>query len=312
MDVSFVLIGVVIACVGIGLVISGGREVRRSDVTPRDVKKWRARAGKQGFSAPWNIPHDFVVEFVRAWRRQSALRNLALGIAILVFGIVVAVVNALNLTRIGGIIQILFQYTAIVFYPACLIAAYLSISHPSSSQRVSGQLPNQRPLSDYRYPLVPVLLVVLVLGYVGLLFVAFSRLLRGFDFTPLAQVLTLHDMWSLLLGLLMTLVAIGVTEVVVRRIIALPPIPFPPASGWEQVADSALRLQALGGSYVGAWSAIYVATVASSLDLFSQSGVSGWYDMYIVLVMLAGVAIEFLTLFKAPSPSLATTSARPK
>lgn len=306
MDI-FVAIGVCIAGIGIWLVFSGARQLRRRAITPHDIEKWQARTGKQSFSVPWNMSLDIVVVFVRAWHRQDGARKIGLGAAVFAFGLIVAVVDAQLLTSSGEIVVVLYQYLGVVFYPPIIIAAYLGISSLSRHLRAGGQLIGQRPLRDYRHPLVPALCVVLLFGYVVLLVMVLARLTHGFDSMMLAQVLAWPEVWGLLFGLMVMLVAILITEVVVRRIVALPAIPVPPANGWERLANYVLRRQAIVDCSTVTLFAIIVAAFSSSflVDVrpIDQSGMGGWYGLYIVLVMLAGVMIAVLTLFHAPSPS---------
>ncbi len=138
----FVAIGVCIAGIGIWLILSGARRLRRSAVTARDIEKWQARAGKQSFSVPWNMSLDIVVAFVRAWRRQDAARKIGLGAGILMFGLIVAVVDAQLLVSAGEIVVVLYQYLGVVFYPPIMIAAYFGISL-SRHLRAGGQRTGQ-------------------------------------------------------------------------------------------------------------------------------------------------------------------------
>jgi hypothetical protein len=250
---------------------------------------------------------DIVVAFVRAWRRQDAARKIGLGAGILMFGLIVAVVDAQLLVSAGEIVVVLYQYLGVVFYPPIMIAAYFGISSLSRHLRAGGQRTGQRPLRDYRHPLVPALCVVLLLGYAMLLVVVMARLTDGFDSMMLAQVLAWPEVWGLIFGLVVMLVAILVTEVVARRIVALPAIPFPPANGWERLANYVLRRQALVDCYTVTLFALIVPAFSSSflLDVrpLDQSGMDVWYELYIALVALAGTVIALLTLFHTPSPS---------
>ena len=315
MDI-FVAIGVCIAGIGIWLMLIGVRQFRRSAITPHDSEKWQAHAGKQGFAVPWNMSLDIVVAFVRAWRRQDAARKIGLGAAVFAFGLIVAIVDAQLLTSAGEIVVVLYQYLGVVFYPPIIIAAYFGISSLSRQLRAGGQRTSQRPLRDYRHPLVPALCVVLLLGYVVLLVIVMAQLTHGFDSMMLAQVLTWPEVWGLLFGLVVMLVAILVTEVVARRIIALPAIPFPPANGWERLANYVLRRQAIVDCSTVTLFALIVPAFSSSF-LFDvrpldQSGMDGWHELYIVLVALAGTVIAVLTLFHAPSPSPTPVDATPE
>ncbi len=154
------------------------------------------------------------------------------------------------------------------------------------------------------------------MGYVVLLVMVMARLTHGFDSMMLAQVLAWPEVWGLLFGLMVMLVAILVTEVVARRIVALPAIPFPPANGWERLANYVLRRQAIVDCYIVTLFAIIVPTFSFSslLDVrpIDQSGMEGWYELYIALVALAGTVIALLTLFHTPSPSPMSVDATPE
>lgn len=304
---TFSVLGVGIACIGVWLLVGGVYTARRSEVTLRDIERWRWRSSKHGFSVPRNLSLDSMVAFVRAWRRRKTVRNLGLGIGFLTFGTVVTVYNALQLTSKGGVVEALFQYLGIVLYPALVTCAYLGISRLSRSQRAGGQTTSQRPLRDYRYVLVPALCISLLLVYVALLILVMAQLTHSFDPESLAHELALPDVWGVFFGVLVMLVAIFATEVVVRRIVALPSIPFPPAGGWERIADYVLRNQAIGDCYGVTWfvlfMAVFVADFPSSSSLIARSGLDGWYQLYVVLLMLAGLVIIFLTQSMTPSPS---------
>jgi hypothetical protein len=259
---------------------------------------------------------DIVVAFVRAWRRQDAARKIGLGVAVFAFGLIVAIVDAQLLTSAGEIVVALYQYLGVVFYPPIIIAAYFGISSLSRHLRAGGQRIGQRTLRDYRHPLVPALCVILLLGYVVFLIIVLARLTHGFDSTILAQVLAWPEVWGLLFGLMIMLVAILVTEIVARRIVALPAIPFPPANGWERLANYVLRRQAIVDCYTVTLFALIVPAFSSSflLDVrpIDQSGMGNWYELYIALVVLAGTVIAVLTLFHAPSPSPTSVDATPE
>jgi hypothetical protein len=305
---TFVVVGVCIASIGVWLIVRGVYEARRNEVAPRDTEKWRMRAGKQSFNVPWNMPLDVVVAFVRAWRRQDAARRIGIGTAVFAFGIIVAVANAYLLAHPGAIVLVLYPYLCmVVLYPPGLIAAYLCISRLSQRQHAVGQIASQRPLRDYRHPGVPVLCVVLLLVYVVLLAATLARLTNGLGVAALAQVLAWPEVWELVVGLLAMLVAVVVTEVVAHRIVSLPPIPFPPANGWDQLASYVLRFQAISACYYVSLS-VFVFAVFNASSLvdtrpIDQSGMAGWYWLYLVLTALVAIVFVLLALFHAPSPS---------
>jgi len=312
---TFVVVGVCIACIGAWLIVRGAYESRRNEVTPRDIEKWRTRAGKQSFNVPWSMPLDVVVAFVRAWRRQDAARRIGLGAAIFAFGMIVALFNVLRLASAGESVEVFYQYLGIAFYPPILIVVYIGISRLSQNQRTDGQTANQRPLRDYRHPLVPALGILLLSVYLALLVMVLARLTHGFDVAALAQVLAWPEAWGLFFGLLVMLAAIVVTEVVVRRIAAQPATPFSPANGWERLADYVLRAQAISDCYVATLSVfVFAAFNASSLAdtrPIDQSGMAGWYWLYLLLTALVTVVFGLLVLFHAPSPSPAPVDTHP-
>lgn len=314
---TFVVVGVCIACIGAWLIVRGVYESRRNEVTPRDIEKWRTRAGKQSFNVPWNMPLDIVAEFVRAWRRQDAARRIGLGAAIFTFGMIVAVANAYLLTSAGAIVLGLYPYVCmVVIYPPSMIATYLGVSRLTSSRHADGQIASQRPLRDYRHPVVPVLCIVLLLVYVVLLVATLVRLADGFDVSALAQVLVWPEVWELLVGLLAMLMALVATEIVARRIVALPPIPFPSANGWDRLASYVLRFQAISDCYSISLSvfvfAIFNASSLVDMRPIDQSGMAGWYWLYLLLTALVTVVFGLLVLFHVPSPSPALVDTAPE
>jgi hypothetical protein len=304
---TFVVVGVGIACIGAWLIIRGVYESRRNEVTPRDIEKWRTRAGKQSFTVPWNMPLDIVATFVRAWRRQDAARRMGVGAAFFAFGVIVIAANAYLLTSPGRLVLVLYPYLWILAYPLVLIAVYLGISRLSPRQHANGQHLSQRPLRDYRHPVVPALCVILLLVYIVLIVATLARLSNAFDVAALAQALAWPEVWELLVGLLTMVVAVVVTEVMARHIVMLPPIPFPPANGWDRLANYVLRFQAISDCYSISLSVIvFAAFNASSLaDMrpIDQSGMDGWYWLYLLLTALVVVVFGLMVLFHAPSPS---------
>ena len=169
----------------------------------------------------------------------------------------------------------LYQYLG-----SCSIHPSLSppiLAYPSLSRhlRAGGQRIGQRTLRYYVIRLCQ-RMRHLLLGYVVFLIIVLTRLTHGFDSTILAQVLAWPEVWGLLFGLMIMLVAILVTEIVARRIVALPAIPFPPANGWERLANYVLRRQALVDCYTVTLFALIVPAFSSSflLDVrpIDQSG----------------------------------------
>lgn len=313
---TFVAVGVCIACIGAWLIVRGVYESRRNEVTPRDIEKWRTRAVKQSFNVPWNIPLDIVVAFVRAWRRQDAARRIGIGTAVFAFGIIVAVANAYLLTSPGAIILVVYPYLCmVVLYPPGLIATYLGISRLSLRQHADGQIASQRPLRDYRHPVVPALCIVLLLVYVVLLAAVLARLTDGFDLAALAQVLAWPEVWELLVGLLAMLMVLVATEIVAHHIVTLPPIPFPPANGWDRLASYVLRFQAISDCYSISLSvfvfAVFNASSLVDMRPIDQSGMAGWYWLYLVLTALVAIVFGLLALFHTPSPFPAPIDTHP-
>jgi hypothetical protein len=310
---TFVVVGVCIACIGAWLIVRGVYESRRNEVTPRDIEKWRTRAGKQSFNVPWNMPLDIVAAFVRVWRRQDAARRIGLGAAIFAFGILIAVANAYLLRSPGAIVLVLYPYLCmVVLYPPVLIAAYLGISRLSQRQHADGQIASQRPLRDYRHPVVPALYVVLLLVYVVLLVASLARLTNGFDVAALAQALAWPEVWELVAGLLAMLVALVVTEVVARRIVTLPPMPFPPG---DRLANYVVHFQAISDCYAISLAvfvfAVFNASSLADMRPVDQSGMAGWYWLYLLLTALVTLVFGLVVLFHAPSPSPAPVGTHP-
>jgi len=313
---TVVVVGVCITSIGAWLIVRGVYESRRNEVTPRDIEKWRTRAGKQSFNVPWNMPLDIVVAFVRAWRRQDAARRIGLGAAILAFGIIFAVANAYLLTSTGSIVLVLYPYLCmVVIYPPIVTATYLGVSRVTNSRQVDGQITSQRPLRDYRHPVVPALCIALLLVYVVLLAAVLVRLTDGFDVAALAQVLAWPEVRGLLVGLLAMLMALVVSEIVARRIVTLPPIPFPPANGWDRLVSYVLRFQAISDCYSICLSvfvfAVFNASSLADMRPIDQSRMAGWYWLYLLLTALVTVVFGLLVLFHAPSPSPAPVDTHP-
>jgi hypothetical protein len=74
-----------------------------------------------------------------------------------------------------------------------------------------------------------------------------------------------------------------------------------------------LRFQAISDCYAATLLVIIVTAVSASflVDVrpIDQSAMSGWYQFYFLLAMLAGLAFGLLVLFHVPSPPRSSVDA---
>ncbi len=312
-QMAFILAGACIACAGFALVLYAVWEFRRDTVTARNIENWRWRVGKQGLTLPRNVPLESVAAYVRVWRRWTATHKFGLGIALFLYGIATTIINILNATASGDVAS--FQYFGVGLYTIGVTTAFLGLFQLPRSHEMRGQTAERRSLRHYRYPFIPALCIALVLSYCLLILVVIVRLARGFDPSTLSRVLMLPGIDGVIFGLLASIAAIAMTEIISRRIVALPPIPLPPTYGWERVANTMLRTRTIAFCSGMTWWVTYIATMYLSMQpsfsLIERSGMSGWCDVYVVLVMMSGLVVLLFTQYIHPAPRLTSERSSP-
>ena len=255
--------------IGLGLwaLIYSVRRLRRGDeVTAEEAVKWRHRVKNLGVSASPDMNPDITDILVCAWRSLGGWVLLCPGVSALLAGFGAAVFYVLRPVQVGIKAHVWTSMFGLLFLGALALAVSIGgaigllvgFSPIRRGPHVDGEIAASRRLRDYRPIYVACYPLVVLIGEVVLMGILVLRLAPGLDPTALVQAFDLPRMWVVPAASAILLIATICVELLVRRIVSLPPLALPHDADVRRLADQHMRR---GGVFRCYWCFFLLSTL---------------------------------------------------
>lgn len=290
------ILGLVFIALILGLamwaVIYSVRVLRRGDeVTAEEAVKWRHRVKNLGISASPHMNPNITDILVRAWRSLGGWFVLCPGVSALLVGIggIVFFVfrplqdGALEVDLWTSMFDLLFLGAlALAVSTGGAIGLLMGFSRIRRGPHVDGEIVASRRLRDYRPIYVACYPLAVLIGEVVLMGILVLRLAPGLDGAALAQAFNLPYMWLVPVAPAILLIATIGVELLVRRIVSLPPLALPQDAEVRQLVDQRMRQWGVFRSY---WCFFLLSMMTTQLQLsLLEISSASYYPQFEVIV----------------------------